>query len=386
MRIGVALTGVITVLLLTFGVVWFVRDRPIIARISDLKENVSEGLEIAKTGPYPKADVNQLEYDFGRIEVGEEGEFDFVIRNDGEAPLRVKKGPTTCQCTVSAVDKDLIEPGGTVKVTLKWKPTAPAEMFDKGAVIFTNDPENSKIQLKIVGMVVLRLLVLPEGNWQLPDLKESEPTKFIGKIGSTLDKEFEVTGFEYGNPLVTAEAVKLTEEEIADSRVMSSGFDIKVSVPPKMPVGSFAIPLKIKTSLRDKKTDEPVDVDVTLTGYRRGPVRVVGKEWIEDRAAIVMGSFDVAVGRKVTLSLMIKETPKEGIEFSEIKTDPPGLQVKLEKDEKFTGSMSRYLMTLDYPAGSARETRREENAGSIKIKTSHPEAPELEFTVFLTAY
>lgn len=386
MRIGVALTGLFSIALLTLGVVWFVRGRPIETRVIPQTGGTNEGLEISKTGPWPKATLDRVEFDFGRVEVGEEGKHDFVIKNDGEAPLKVKKGPTTCQCTVSEVKEGEIAPGASVTVTLTWKPTAPTDMFDKGATIFTNDPENDKIQLKIVGMVTRRLVVLPENNWPLPDLKESEPTTFVGKIGSTLDQDFGVVGFECENPFVTAEAIKLEGDKLAEARVMLSGYDIKVSVQPKMSVGSFAIPFKIKTDLLDKTTNKPVEIDVTLTGARRGPVRVVGKEWVEDRAAIVMGGFDAAAGKKVDLSLLIKGAPAEGLEFSDITTDPKTLRVKIEKDEKFTGSMARFHFSVEYPAGSLRELRREENPGSIKVKTNHPEASEMEFIVYFNAY
>ncbi|HBH52095.1 MAG TPA: hypothetical protein DDY91_09400, partial [Planctomycetaceae bacterium] len=93
--------------------------------------------EIAEKGPWPKAVVDQTEFEFGRMEVGEEMTHAFKIRNEGEAPLELAKGNTTCQCTISELENNLIPPGGEASITLRWKPTAQSDAFEKGAEIRT---------------------------------------------------------------------------------------------------------------------------------------------------------------------------------------------------------------------------------------------------------
>ena len=66
---------------------------------------------------FGSAVVDETDYDFGRMEVGEEQSHVFTIRNEGEAPLVIVKGPTTCQCTISDVETGTKAPGESAKVT-----------------------------------------------------------------------------------------------------------------------------------------------------------------------------------------------------------------------------------------------------------------------------
>ncbi len=110
-------------------------------------------MPISPTGPYPKAVVD-ADFNFGRMEVGEEREHVFTIRNEGEAPLLFKNDGTTCQCTVSDMEKGEtreLAPGESFDIKLTWKPIVHVEMFSKGANFATNDPDHKKIFLQLMG-------------------------------------------------------------------------------------------------------------------------------------------------------------------------------------------------------------------------------------------
>src|SRR5258707_1379935 len=73
---------------------------PVEPNMIKVEKHDSPGLKISPTGPYPKA-VVEANYDFGRMEVGEERSHVYTIRNEGEAVLKIVNVGTTCQCTVS---------------------------------------------------------------------------------------------------------------------------------------------------------------------------------------------------------------------------------------------------------------------------------------------
>ena len=102
--------------------VWFGRDQGRID-IVDTKPKTPEvatsELPIPETGPFGKAVADELTYNFGSVEKGDQGSHVFVIKNEGEGPLRVKTGTTSCgQCTFAKTGEDEIPPGKSAEVTI----------------------------------------------------------------------------------------------------------------------------------------------------------------------------------------------------------------------------------------------------------------------------
>src|SRR5688572_22921904 len=68
----------------------------------------------------PQAVTDETEFDFGVMDPLTMGSHVFVIRNAGDAPLRLQAGPTSCKCTLSNVAQNEIPPGGSGEVRLEW--------------------------------------------------------------------------------------------------------------------------------------------------------------------------------------------------------------------------------------------------------------------------
>lgn len=104
----------------------------------------------------PLLHVDNDTHDFGNI-VGEvEVSHNFVVRNDGNAPLVIIKALTDCGCTVADFPKEPIMPGvcDTVKVTFNTKGRH-AGYFTKLVRITTNSSEKAH-RLYIKGRVLKR--------------------------------------------------------------------------------------------------------------------------------------------------------------------------------------------------------------------------------------
>lgn len=343
-------------------------------------------VNLDKSAPQPKAVIEETIFKFGGMEVGEERSHGFVIRNEGQAPLAVVAGPTTCQCTVGKVGDELIEPGQSTEVKLTWKPTAESEAFDKGADIWTNDPDRQTIKLAIQGIVAMRLKVFPGATWSLAEFKEDGTTQLRGSVVSPILENFAITGFECENKYATAEATKIEDATRLKGLDAISGLDVTVKLRSEIAVGGFNFPLTIKTDQRTLAGD-PLDLTVTIVGSRQGPMRILGPEWVPEYGAIAMGSFDVGTGKSVTLKAVALRPPPEGLKVNEsdIICDPKELRVKVVPDEKAKAA-GRYLLTVEYPPGSPRVERRQENPARVKFRTNHPQASEMEFIVFFAAY
>lgn len=352
-------------------------------------DTAEEAPPISADGPYPKALIDDAEFKFGRMEVGEERTHKFIIRNEGDVPLVLKKGHTTCQCTVSELEMGEVAPGKSGTVTLTWKPTGQAEQFNKGADILTNDPLNKVIKLRIVGMVAPRLLTIPSTDWFVPDIYEQKPTEISGLVCSPVADEFQVVSIESKSPCVSAVAVPLEKSDLETQRALS-GYRIQVTLKPDMPVGAFSFPLTIKTDLPGRnaegKLGDPLELNVLVSGHRTGPYRIIGAALESDNVSISMGSFDAAQGKKVTLTLFVRGSFADELQLVEPpECTPAALKVDLEPDPNSKPGHHRYRLTFEYPAGSPPVVCRDETVGKVRLHTNHPAAPLVELRVFFAA-
>jgi hypothetical protein len=394
MRATYALAAIAAMGISVFGVVKLSGlTRPHVEpNIIKVEKHKAPGLAISRTGPHPKAVVDE-NYEFGRMEVGEERSHVYTIRNEGEAPLVIQNDGTTCQCTVSDMQEGetrSVAPGGSVDIKLTWKPTQHADRFGKGAEFSTNDPEHKKISLRAQGMVAARLMIFPESDWYIASVVDDQPGVFSGAIISPIVDTFHVVAIESSSPLVSAEVLPLAKDQV-EPRHGLCGYEVRVTVKPEMPLGAFRLPMTITTDVPQRNADgnlgKPTVFEVLVEGVHRGPIQLAGREWIDDKMAIALGSFEAAAGRKVTLKLFVKNPPDDGLKLTAAPVcTPETLKVEFGRDEKTKGQHMRYFLTVEYPAGSPRAMHRDADTAMIRLQTNHPRARDVEYQVLFNAY
>ncbi|QDU39436.1 hypothetical protein Mal4_37810 [Maioricimonas rarisocia] len=334
--------------------------------------------EIPEEGPYAKVEVEELEHNFDRMLLGESGNHVFLFKNVGEAPLKLAKGRTQCKCTLSDLARNEIPPGEVGEVELTWTPVSAASEFTKQAQILTNDPDQPIVTLTITGGVFERVVVEPGKTWTLGVIPENDTARFDGLIFSQLDDDMEIESVETSNDALTITYEKLSDEQL--ERVDGlSGFRILGELEPRVDIGRFTETFSIKTNLEDV---EPLDLSVT--GNRIGPFSIVGPNWYAGRTLIDLGKAESDKGKKSTLSIFISPFG-ETLKFFDIETDPEFLKVSLNKDENFQSeSRERYILTIEVPPGAQSGAWRMPDAGTIRVKSNHPEVPSFEFNVELS--
>ncbi|MBC8290175.1 MAG: DUF1573 domain-containing protein [Planctomycetes bacterium] len=149
--------------------------------------------KISETGPHPKAVAEELEYDFGMMKHMDTGSHKFLVRNEGEAPLELKTGETTCQCTIGELGDTIIPPGESTVVELKWTIKNPSARFDHSAEVWTNDPEHDLILLQISGFVGRDVLFRPEGSWNMGSVAALSEGRLEWMVFSPTPPELKLT-------------------------------------------------------------------------------------------------------------------------------------------------------------------------------------------------
>lgn len=114
-------------------------------QVTATKVPAGESLE-----PLPRLVLDQPVHDAGEIEAGTTIAHEFIIKNEGSAPLLISEVRAGCGCIISSFDRD-IEPGKTGRVTItmniyrEWA----GHSLRRTAWVMSNDPVSPQVRLTI---------------------------------------------------------------------------------------------------------------------------------------------------------------------------------------------------------------------------------------------
>lgn len=100
--------------------------------------------------PQPKIAVPSTYFDFGVVGAREVVKREFLVRNEGDAPLTISRAYTTCGCTVADFTARVIPPGKAALVTLIFDAgfhDVRGQVVRRGIIIENNDRTSSKAEI-----------------------------------------------------------------------------------------------------------------------------------------------------------------------------------------------------------------------------------------------
>ncbi len=108
-------------------------------------------LSVIKLYAEPRIQFKKEVLDFGVMEQGEIRSKEFIFKNVGNEDLKVKEVKSSCGCASGKIDipKRLVPPRGTGKIQVTFNSENRSGDITENLYIHTNDPENSKVQLKL---------------------------------------------------------------------------------------------------------------------------------------------------------------------------------------------------------------------------------------------
>lgn len=384
MKIGATVSAILIAAAAMAGVWWMTRSSSpaAVATVGETALSKSDEVHPSQTGPHPKVVLPEAHYDFGVMKMGDSGTHTFVVRNEGKAPLKLGKPRTTCQCTISEAAKNEIPPGGEGTITLDWKPTSPAERFDKGAFIPTNDPEMPEITLAVIGRVDPLVVVEPTGNWFAGKVVGDTPIVVTGYVYSRLLDDLKIESARSENPLLTAVANPMSDEKLKEYDA-KTGYEIVATLSPGIPVGRFNEPLTIETNVDDKSFQK---IETTVTGTRQGPIEVLptpGADWNAEHLMIDLGRFPAAAGASARVSMFVSHMPEgETLVFEKVDSSVPDIHLNLKRDEAFDAPhRQKYELTFSVKPGATPAARRGAGMAKVEVTTNHPGAKSMKFRV-----
>mgnify|MGYP006299405367 CR=1 FL=1 len=105
-------------------------------------------------GAPPKIEFEQVYYDFGNLQQGEQVSYIFEFTNTGGLPLMIKEAVASCGCTVPRYDKQPIQPGKKGSVEVIFDSSGRRGNQYKSVILKTNTPRGT-VRLTIKANVIV---------------------------------------------------------------------------------------------------------------------------------------------------------------------------------------------------------------------------------------
>ena len=347
-------------------------------------------------GPHPKVDFVETEYDFGTMRRFASGAHEFVVKNDGEATLRLMAGDTTCQCTVGELGRSEVAPGESTTIELSWTIKQAGPDFQHSAQIHTNDPQNPVQTLVVKGFIGVDLAMYPNERWSLGSLRSDGITEFDGYVFSHISDDFEITKLDHESDGIEVQSFPMSDDEIAalGAKLTSEsagppdphgnnpepkypdirfGHRIHVTANSQIPVGQFVLPLTIHTTVKEVPT-----IPVAISGVRPGPFQFFPLPGTQYRhGAMLVDAGEFSSTEEHTAGLLVITRGFDGeLKIEDFTAEPQWLKVSLKSDPG-EGAVQRYRLNLTFPAGLPPMVRSITNPATIQIRTNHPHASTL---------
>jgi hypothetical protein len=323
--------------------------------------------------------VNGETYDFGTMDNGVHGEHEFVIRNEGDAPLRLKKGQTSCKCTSSLLDGDDLPPGREAKIHLSWNVASMEESFSQSAEFETNDPQRRILRLAIVGRISRSLE--PDAEFlSFPNVPASEGKTASLRIFTDRSDQLKIDSYRWQKPEeaghfeVTTQPVQPEALKAAANR--KSGVQVAVTVKPGMPLGKFANALVLTTNLSNVPP-----MEISIEGNIVGDISLLPQGNVDEVRNIVrLGVLPRGLGTKQVVRILVKGAHRDSTTLQVASVEPSHLKATLGKPLAENPRVKIFPLTLEVPAESPPVAFTDAISGDsakVVITTTHPTIPRI---------
>jgi hypothetical protein len=321
-------------------------------------------------GPPPKLEVvGPKHHEFGALPAQTTGSHTWEVKNTGEGPLEVWLEDTTCSCTVATLKNAAGEPKKTVTVPpgrstpieVTWIAKVWSPRFGQTATLGTNDPDNPKVMLTVLGKILAPVEVRPSESIALPEIPADEGHETTVKVVSPDRPDLKLTRVASSRPgLIVARARPMTSAELEGLKV-KSGYLLTVEVKPGLPPGRIAEEVLVETDHPNRPS-----LKIPISGRAVGPISVIPER-------LRMPSVASQAGASQDLALVVRGGRETHFEVA---SKPQKLQVAIAREDR-TGAKGKYRLTVTVPPGMSPGLVDE----PIVLKTDYPNAREVKIPV-----
>jgi hypothetical protein len=206
--------------------------------------------------------------DVGFVAKGENASYDFVIRNEGDAPLQIQEVRAACGCTVADYDK-VIAPGQTGKVRVSVDTTTFSGAIAKGVTVFTNDPATPQMELTIRAQVEPFIKAKPGYARYITVQGENKEGTIVQTLWTPDGSPMKIVKVESPYPYLKVDFHEAKPEERLKEVADQPQWKVEMHLSNDAPVGPLTETVKIYTDNPKQKL-----VQIPVSGFVRPMVAV----------------------------------------------------------------------------------------------------------------
>lgn len=264
----------------------------------------------ADGGGEPRLVCDEPAYNFGTVQNRDSIEHTFLLRNEGDSDLVIKRVHTSCGCTTTKLIQNNIPPGGEAELVARFSLKGRRGKQHKNIYVHSNDPNSPRYRLELAGEILNDIEVRPNTIFFGHVTDDSVVEKTVHILSNT-DKPFHITGIETNDALFCTMTVK----PIEDGHKYDLNFKLMLDN-----LRSTGV-LKGKTVVC---TDYPAyaRIEIPVTVYIMEPVTIT------PRKLVVWKSGEN--GKSLTRYLVVRSFKDKPIKILGIETPASEIDVKIE--------------------------------------------------------
>ena len=329
--------------------------------------------------PPPEAYIQSDTYDFGSMEIESSLEHTFVITNRGGSDLTLRRGNTTCKCTMSRLNEERIPPGESTEIHLEWKAETLSPRFRQTATIHTNDPQRKEITLTVEGDILRSLTAYPNEQIVFSSLHHGVAESKHVDLYAPLMDGLEVTGYTLSRPEL-GEHIDISFAPIAadelDTEHGQSAVRVTATIVPEANLGNFRTVLSLDTN----HPERPV-FGVDLRGNVDRGISIFGKGWKKEFELLDLRTVSRSSGLDRTLTLWLRGPAREDTRLEIVSCEPEFVEATLgEPQPSSNGSAIRVPLDIVIPPGTEPTIRLGNEGGGyglVLIETHNKELGQI---------
>ena len=318
-------------------------------------------------------------FNFGTMERNASRRHEFVIKNEGEAPLIITPGQASCPlCVETSFSGATVAPGDKTTIIVRYHTRKDKTEFAEGFSIQSDDPNRPIVQLRIEGIVVHAIQVVPT-SIALPSISTKQDNHNEVKIYSFVQQPIQIESaesiHEEYKEFYDVKFDPMPAEMVAKKQNARSGALVRITVKKGMPFGPFQQLIRLKTNL-----EETGELEIVVRGNVQDDIIIL----LADNNILNLKVIESENGIKKKFFLTANSVDRDTFDVKVEEVFPANiLKVKMTAPNKESKSF-RFVFEVSVPPGANRATHlggQHGEVGRIVIATNHPDHQQITIKV-----